>query len=1229
MVDLPELEDLLRRPESRYLDFKGAQYDLKSERGVNGKGYLDMVKDILCMANTPRPTNAYVVTGVTCELGKENRVKGIKVHYDDNDIQKILKAWLKPIPNVIYSEQLVGDKYVGVYEIQCAPLTGPFHVNNGLSRDKVQLIENREFLKQDQLYFRRGTTNAEVQEVEKAHIIDWFNSQRNDRWQEWELLLAACDDFADDRHYVLITSKISRLQDQALEPLSYIKWSAVIDFDPHSDEEGLMHAFRSAGFERNIIPAVMGERTAFNSRHDTYWFFARGLSGRRETIDKSKSNEWVNWIRQYGSEIHQQFHHIAKTLLPASVTLVVIWDDDSLNKHLSTLIEATSVISNAKYVIISESNIDRLDRIEEDFPLQHFGIPLSHLIAGLSVDLSSHNDVERLGVEFPGEFGNKMPVPRERVPWLESQLRLVHLGTGKNSSEHVPAEQIPEFHRGGIITWQDLNLGRDLERDITRKIARRVRGDLETRTTEIVRIFHKPGAGGTTISRRILWNLHHEFPCVVIHSGEPVGAVERIEYVANNSRLAVLALLDSAEIADHEIENIYDRLRARNTGCVLLSVSRRHQLSPSPGRRSFSLDSKLSISELQRFNEKYASLVPNRRQELESIVSTNIVEEQTAFQFGLTAFEENYKGLKPYVSNRLKELTDVQRQIVVFLSIASVYAQRSLSAQSFQYLLGLSNRDVVLHNVFENQQSIFDILIKERDSKNWRPIHDIVSREVLIHVLGIGEDAERNWKQQLSPWGKRFIEFCGDGWLTANETTLTLLRRVFIIGEDSDRVVSGLKTFPRFIQDIPVREGRLEILRLLAEEFPYEAHFWAHLGRYQALIMRNFPASLEAIDRALKLEEEDPVLWHMKGMSYRYQAQSLMEARKELQEVIDHAQKASECFEKSRIINPDNEHAYISEIQLLARVLNYAARDTDESIFDFMQRNTISPYVREAFDNAESLLAIVRSNREGMGSSTWEAKCRADISNLYGDHKEALQVWDSLLTRHDLYRPPVRRQIVYALKNRDKGWNAMPKRSLERCIELLQENLDENPSNDRDLRQWLQAVRYSALAPSVESLIEKVSYWRAGTGALDARYYLYVLYSLQTLDGLSIELGRTETYLRDCQEFSRNRRNRLISFEWLGKSEGIKKLVHQSALGEWNRELNFWSNSSSLKREEGVISHVRGPERGTIQLRGLSCFFVPGAKRKEPISTDSVNRRVNFFLGFSYSGIRAWDVEFS
>ncbi len=47
MLTHKQLFDLLNRPETPYVDFKGGEYDLYSPRGVKGKGYLDLIKDIL------------------------------------------------------------------------------------------------------------------------------------------------------------------------------------------------------------------------------------------------------------------------------------------------------------------------------------------------------------------------------------------------------------------------------------------------------------------------------------------------------------------------------------------------------------------------------------------------------------------------------------------------------------------------------------------------------------------------------------------------------------------------------------------------------------------------------------------------------------------------------------------------------------------------------------------------------------------------------------------------------------------------------------------------------------------------------------------------------------------------------------------------------------------------------------------------------------------------------
>lgn len=1239
MLDPEQLRDFLNKPEAPYIDFKAGEYDLESPRGQRGNGYLDLLKDILCMSNTPREGNAYIITGVRNKPGSRNWVIGIKTNIDDNEIQALLCNWLKPIPPVHYYELRAYGKYIGVFEVRRDQLRGPYYVSDELDPAKKGKLRNEgKFLIPDDLYFRRGTRNDWARESDKEYIIDWFNTYRNERWQDWDNFKADCDyfDFGTQRHYILITSPLSHIDQPVLESLSHVSWSAVIDFDRDSDQKGLLKAFQST--QRDVIRVVKGEYPSFNSWQNTYWFFAQGLSGRQGTL--VKRNNWRAWRTNYGKEIDEQFRHIARYLLPNSVTFVVIWNDDSLLRHLQTTIESTAGFNNSKIVIVSEAVDNIRNRVDdEEFELNYYEIPIDQLLSGLSVEFPKHT-LEGKEFTFPSGSGSPILVPTDRLPWLQSQLELVHLGIGTESSpdDETEDDESDFLRGGGIITWNELNLRRDADRDITSKIARRVRDDLGNRANRI-KIFHVPGAGGTTISRRIIWDLHKDYPSVVIHSGDSKGIVERIEFIVAITRLPVLALADSAEIAEREIEGIYNLLQSRRTGCILLSVSRHHQL-PRQTIRSFPVQLKLTASELHRFFDKYAKFVPGRRNDLKSLVDTNNKLEQTAFHFGLTAYGEDYRGLQSYVSHRINNLTDTQKQLIGFLSIAYMYGQKGMPEQIFRYLLGLPNQDISLSTVFENQQPVFDILILDNKDWQWRLIHQLVAQEILRQILTPAGADPRVWKQQLSLWGKNFIKFCKESQLITSETILKLLKRVFIerdtvdvLGREPDddtrRVNSRIGSSSLFIQDIPSPEGRLEVLKFLTEMFPEEAHFWGHLGRFQAAIMRNYPDSLEAAEQAIQLQPEDPLLWHMKGMNFRYQAQGLMESNEILAEIVALAEQASECFEKSRDLNPGHEHAYISEIQLLAKVLNYAG-NTEESIFQYIKRYDALPYVRDAIDKAESLLAIVRSNREGTGSSSYEEGCRAQISRLYGDYQEALQIWDSLLSRQDVHHPPIRRQIVYALQDRDKTWHSMPQRSRDRCIRLLQNNLDEQPYNGRDLRLWLQAVRYSSRMPSIESLIEKVSYWKANTGVLDATYYLYVLYSLRVLEGGTIEQrDRAGQYMDESENLSQNRRNRSYSFEWLGRGEGIGKLVHQSVLGNWDRERNFWSNTKVLERTDGIITRVSGPQAGNIEIGGLSSFFVPGGTKKdEPISKDSVNRRVDFFLGFSYSGLRAWDVQF-
>ena len=1241
MLTDEELVKLINGPETSCIDFKGGEYDLTSPRGRKANGYLNLVKDILCMSNTPREESAFILTGVVERQkdGKPNFLKGIESHIDDNNIQNRIVNWLYPVPPVYYYEHtLTGNKTVGVIEISRDPLSGPYYIRNDLASKHEKILDDANtFLKRDQLYFRRSTTNACANEVDREYIAEWFNSHKNERWQDWDQFKQSCDNFSDRRHYILIASPLSHMDPSVLTAFARVSWSAVIDFDTSSDESGLLTAIDSRNVDRNIIRSVKGDFRSFHAWQNTYWFCARGLSGLSQTL--ANPDDWRTWRSLYGIEIDIQLKHIARFLLPDSVTFVVVWNDDSLIRHLRTTLDATTVFKEAKYVFVSDTLGRVATVIDDELKPALFEIPVVQLASGLLVEFPSHT-IESDEFTLPSKSGAPVLVPNGRLSWLQSHLDLVHLGVGLESTLLDESEEAhSEFLRGGIVTWRELELRKDAERDITGDIVRRVSTDLAKRNTIRIDLLHVPGAGGTTVSRRVVWDLHRQYPCAVIGSGDSNGIAERIAYIGTLTGQYVLALVDSANVAEREIEDLYRLLQSRNIGCVLLCVSRRHSL-PKPGRRAFNLQLRLTGKELPRFVDKFANLVPEYSRAIRSISASGSRETQTAFYFGLATFGEGYKGIKSFVSSRISELAESQRNLLAYLGIAYVYGQKGIGAQMFQGLLGLTNRDVSFSLVFVGQISVLDILIQDGKRREWRPIHHIVALEVIRQILTPTGADPRVWNQALSAWGKKFIEFCSSSHLVASERALELLRRVFIYrdtddalgretGDDSPSETSGLGNFSLFIQQIPSREGRLEVLQFLAESSPDEAHFWAHLGRFQAAIMNNHAESLVAVEHAIALQPKDPLLWHMKGMSYRYQAYNLMSMDDSLENVVPLAECASDCFEEARSCNPDHEHAYISEIQLLARVLNYAVRNTEESIFQYIKRPSAVPYIREAFDKAESLLAIVGAGREGTQSSSWEQSCRASISRLYGDYQEALQIWDSLLSREGVFHPPVRRQIVYAMKDRGRDWANMSQANLSRCVILLQDNLDEHPNNERDLRLWLRAVRHVKVKPSIDSLIEKVSYWKTNTNALDATYYLYVLYALKALDGLSAERDLADRFMSESLQLSRTRRNRRNSFEWLGEGGDIGRLVHQSILGSWNLERRFWSNSSALKRVEGVIVGVTGPQAGKIEVSGLSCFFVPNYKPDEPISKDDINRRVNFFLGFSYSGIRAWDVEFS
>jgi hypothetical protein len=331
--------------------------------------------------------------------------------------------------------------------------------------------------------------------------------------------------------------------------------------------------------------------------------------------------------------------------------------------------------------------------------------------------------------------------------------------------------------------------------------------------------------------------------------------------------------------------------------------------------------------------------------------------------------------------------------------------------------------------------------------------------------------------------------------------------------------------------------------------------------------MRDYAKALDAIDSAIALQGKDSVLHHMRGMALRYQAYDQIEQNGPLTEVIRLAKLASEAFGTAQRLTPDGEHGYISEVQMLARMLDYAGKPYASGLRDFLVLPGVDPFLQGALERAEDLLEQVRRSREGEGASSYEQICRAQLDALYGRHSEALATFNTLLSRQGVFKPPVRRQIIWTyLARHNRSWGQLEQSEVARIVALLEQNLQEEPSNDKNLRLWVQAVRRVSSPPSLESVIEKVGYWKVNTNSLDATYYLYVLHSILALEGSTLAREDAMRYLEECRQMASFRRNRTNSLEWLGQGQGIHKLVHPSvSMLVWNSsKLLVWNSPARM-----------------------------------------------------------------
>ncbi len=891
------------------------------------------------MANTPRTGSAFIVFGVNWSPENGAEVVGIDEQFDDVDFQdKFPSTAIHPRPRFTYYPLRMDEHQVGVLEI---PITedGPFASTSDLG------LAKRSFqIQGGVVYYRRGTQNVRAVGADLKRIHRWFETGEDDRTESWDTdawrqFLDGVRRFESDRCYLLAADSLAATPGTLLEAFSLQPWRAVIDFDPRSDVDGLLKHIGSTLASSRVVHRAVDSHTPVRPDPATHWYFARGVEGLRESVS---TGSHISWLKTHKRALSRQLERIASAVSPRPVVAVVVWSDEDGSPYLIHLMAELHVAFGEAMELIVVGEGGTLASVVQESGGTYVQMPVSDLCHGLTSLHASRSQSSRSLRVLPSSSGAPIELPADDWLWLSEDLDVAHLGVGVEGDDNAT-----NFRTGGEISWRNLNLRHDCERDISPAVAQRVAQDLQNRQTTRINLYHAPGAGGTTVGRRVAWDLHRTYPVAVLRHLAPDTTAEKIGRIFGLTRHSVLVVVDGGQHAERDIDDLYERLKANNTPAVLLQVLRRFD-QQNVGPRQFWLGDGLSGEEADRFRDVYAQAVPGRRAALEQLAGGSDGTERSAFFFGLTAFEEDYRGLKEYVEVRMPDLTETQAQILIFAAVAYYYGQQPLPAQAFAMLLGLPvSRTLHLADAFSGQPARALGLLIETTRGEWRPSHQLIALQILRHHLAptTAQDPDRVWRQRLSEYAKQFVDFCRAEGYPESEQLLELARRVFIYRDNVEVLGTERASQTRYAQlleDIPSPQGRMEVLEHLTSRFPDEAHFQSHLARLLSQA-GEYNRALQRADYAIALQPDDHVLHHMHGMVHREEMRRAIRVGTELRALTEVAKLAIDSFTRARSLRPEEEHSYVSEVQTLILLVDYAARGKQDVVADVLTNLELTP----------------------------------------------------------------------------------------------------------------------------------------------------------------------------------------------------------------------------------------------------------------------------------------------
>lgn len=1029
-----------------------------------------------------------------------------------------------------------------------------------------------------------------------------------------------------------------------------VKWSLVIDFNP--DDSSSNTLFSSA--PSSSLQIVTNASDVTDGSELINWMFAKG----RNSLQVFNGS---SLLRSFPTMFKQTLTQMVRTGSTDNYVVVSFCGD----KECSVLTKAfdkledifgdwDSAENRCKIACLSNSIrfSDELTKWGEDIGIAPFMVHadirdfVNHLpftstdttnerqlIRGRSLDVTDDiNRYKAAGIEF---FG----------PWPSSSTL-----------------NIWNFYSGAEIIWQELENDCDAKRDIYIKIKNNI-FDIIKNYRNNVRVFtlkHRPGSGGSTLARRLAYDVYKEdeadeISCAVIQIRNCRNVKDTVGYLSKLSEdlgnACILAIVESKNVSRNDFDNLVIRSARAKKRIIFFYLETLHGAFRDSNKTEVAFLNDILQKDENRFVQKYKSqgLTETAIKDAKSGRKDKLLE---VIDFPLLLKEDiSSDSLSSYVMEWMKILPDNLRNFMGYVGYVSHYSQMGLNQNLVK---------ATWHNPAEQHytlkgygddimSAIYKLLIEEYSGDVplgiWRPRYSKFAISLIKAAWG------ENWRVRLPDISKKFIHLCSQSGVLGNDDK-DMLHSLYIIRRDVDfraEDVGKKNKFSPLINDLDDPDRTASIFSTLVETYPDDSIFHGHYARFlyerasspSSNVKYNdklFLDAQEQLDVAFNLNPNDADLWHMQGMLIRRQLFSLKKEFEQEQNkseeyvegiqdtLIEWVNEALEAFDKSIEYDPSSPYGFAASCQLLKEAIDFVRLIHGNGDYSFCEgESKYTEYVDDLGERLDQFEQICHTFKENaLSQITPSLKIYNDI-RLF--HRDLIGVGTSSINKYrDLYNSSsgeargiygdfLVKSILYSkttTKDFKTAYGCLKEDERKEIEQVLLRKRDEGDLKCYDslFKLYRYGKKEYPLDSAIDLLRECVAQYQAfgkkGWGYLNACYYLAVCYSSLAIQGdeLSSELVHNATrYFDEATNLAHVfEKSSINSFCYFGEKKDIHCLVDREADGALVSGVII-----NIDKSKGIMRMKCGLE-ASFNAKGMDKFKYQG-------------KTIQGIIGFKYSGL--------